>query len=455
MKTVTSELQHKKMTETPITPLLVSLSLPSVANMLLSSIYNMADTYFVTSLGESAIGGVGIVFSIQSIIQAVGFGVSMGGSSIVSRKLGEKDNNSANRYASSSVLMGLVLGSLIAIICLSFLDPLLLLIGATKTILPYARDYATVILLAAPLMCTSFVLGPLLRAEGRATFSMTVGLLGGLINMGLDPIFIFVLKLGVKGAAIATAISQVISFSIAMSFYALGKGVIKLSPKYISRSLCDYWLIIKTGAPTVFRQGLGSVATTLLNVRVKVYGDAAVAAVSLANKIYIFIRSIVLGVGQGFQPIAGYNFGAKRLERVKKVFVAATFFGSVVAIIGAVLCLVFPTQVIGLFGAENPQVVKIGARLLLMYSVALPFLGFSSYVNMMYQSLGFVKGATFLASCRQGVYFIPLILTLPIFFGIDGVLIAQPIADILTFVTAIPFCIWFIKKILGTKKTPD
>ncbi len=455
MKTVTSELQHKKMTETPITRLLVSLSLPSVVNMLLSSIYNMADTYFVTSLGESAIGGVGIVFSIQSIIQAVGFGVSMGGSSIVSRKLGEKDNNSANRYASSSVLMGLVLGSLIAIICLSFLDPLLLLIGATKTILPYARDYATVILLAAPLMCTSFVLGPLLRAEGRATFSMTVGLLGGLINMGLDPIFIFVLKLGVKGAAIATAISQVISFSIAMSFYVLGKGVIKLSPKYISRSLYDYWLIIKTGAPTVFRQGLGSVATTLLNVRVKVYGDAAVAAVSLANKIYIFIRSIVLGVGQGFQPIAGYNFGAKRLERVKKVFVAATVFGSVVAIIGAVLCAVIPTQVIGLFGAENPQVVKIGARLLLMYSVALPFLGFSSYVNMMYQSLGFVKGATFLASCRQGVYFIPLILTLPIFFGIDGVLITQPIADILTFVTAIPFCIWFIKKILSTKKTPE
>ena len=455
MKTVTSELQHKKMTETPITRLLVSLSLPSVVNMLLSSIYNMADTYFVTSLGESAIGGVGIVFSIQSIIQAVGFGVSMGGSSIVSRKLGEKDNNSANRYASSSVLMGLVLGSLIAIICLSFLDPLLLLIGATKTILPYARDYATVILLAAPLMCTSFVLGPLLRAEGRATFSMTVGLLGGLINMGLDPIFIFVLKLGVKGAAIATAISQVISFSIAMSFYVLGKGVIKLSPKYISRSIKDYWLIIKTGAPTVFRQGLGSVATTLLNVRVKIYGDAAVAAVSLANKIYIFIRSIVLGVGQGFQPIAGYNFGAKRLERVKKVFVAATAFGSVVAIIGAVLCAVIPTQVIGLFGAENPQVVKIGARLLLMYSVALPFLGFSSYVNMMYQSLGFVKGATFLASCRQGVYFIPLILTLPVIFGIDGVLMTQPISDILTFVTAIPFCIWFIKKILSTKKTPE
>ena len=188
----------------------------------------MADTYFVTSLGESAIGGVGIVFSIQSIIQSVGFGVSMGGSSIVSRKLGEKDNDAANRYASSSVLMGFVLGLAIAIICLLFLDPLLLLIGSTKTILPFARDYATVILIAAPLMCTSFVLGPLLRAEGRATFSMLVGLSGGIINMALDPIFIFVFDLGVKGAAIATAISQALSFSFALSFYIFGKGVINL-----------------------------------------------------------------------------------------------------------------------------------------------------------------------------------------------------------------------------------
>lgn len=456
MKKITSELQHKKMTETPITRLLVSLSLPSVANMLLSSIYNMADTYFVTSLGESAIGGVGIVFSIQSIIQSVGFGVSMGGSSIVSRKLGEKDNEAANRYASSSVLMGLVLGLLIAIICLITLDPLLMLIGATKTILPYARDYAFVILLAAPLMCTSFVLGPLLRAEGRATFSMLVGIAGGLINMALDPIFIFPFgfDLGVRGAAIATAISQTISFLMALSFYIFGKSVIKLSPKYFSHSLRDYWLIIKTGAPTVFRQGLGSVATTLLNVRVKIYGDAAVAAVSLANKVYIFLRSIVLGVGQGFQPIAGYNYGAKRLDRVKKVFVVATIFGSCAAGLGAILCAMVPTGVMNLFGAENPEVVKIGARLLFMHSIALPFLGFSSYVNMMYQCLGFVKGATFLASCRQGVYFIPLILTLPIFFKMDGVLITQPIADILTFLTSIPFCIWFIKNILK-EKTPE
>lgn len=448
MQRITSELQHKKMTETPIKRLLISLSLPSVINMLLSSVYNMADTYFVTSLGDCAIAGVGIVFSIQSLIQAVGFGVAMGGSSIVSRKLGEKDNAAANKFASSSIVMGLFSGTVIAVICLAVLNPLLRSIGATETILPFARDYATVILLAAPLMCTSFVLGPLLRAEGRATFSMFVGVLGGFLNMGLDPIFIFVLKLGVKGAAIATAASQVISFSVAMSFYILGKGVIKISPKFISRNLKDYYLIIKTGIPTVFRQGLGSVATALLNVRVKIYGDAAVAAVCLANKVYILIRSVILGVGHGFQPVAGYNYGAKRYSRVKKAFVWATVFGTVVAVTGALCCATVPQGIIRVLGASNPQVAKIGGRLLLLYSIELPLLGFSSYVNMMYQSLGFVKGATFLASCRQGVFFIPLILALPTFLGMNGVLLSQPIADFLTFVTSVPFCVWFMLKVL-------
>ena len=441
-----SEIQHKKMTEAPITRLLVSLSLPTVANMMLSSVYNMTDTYFVTSLGDSAIGGVGIVFSIQSLIQAVGFGVAMGTGSIVSRKLGEKDDKAANRFASSALLMGFLMGLFIAAVCMPFLTPILRIIGATETILPHARSYAVVILIAAPLMCTSFVTGPLLRAEGRATYSMLVGIVGGLVNIALDPIFIFVLDLKVMGAAVATALSQVISFSMAIGFYAFNKGVIKISFKYISRDIRDYWLILKTGAPTIFRQGLGSVSTTLLNGRAKLYGDAAVAAISLANKTYMLIRSVVLGVGQGFQPIAGYNYGAKKYDRVKKAFTVAVILGSAVAVFGAVICAVIPDKIISLLGAENPEVIKIGGRMLMIYSIALPFLGFSSYVNMMYQSLGFVKGATFLASCRQGVYFIPAIIILPLLLGLNGVIASQSLADILTFLTSIPFCVFFLKK---------
>ena len=452
---VNSELQHKKMTETPIGKLLLSLSLPTVANMILTSVYNMTDTYFVTSLGDRAIGGVGVVFSIQSVIQAVGFGVAMGCGSIVSQKLGEKDNKSANKIASSAILMGLVLGFLIAIICLSALNPILRIIGATDTILPYAGDYAVVILIAAPLMCTSYVTGPLLRAEGRATYSMIVGIAGGIINMALDPVFIFVFNLGVKGAAVATALSQVISFGLAIGFYVLNKGVIKLSVKYISHDLHDYWCIIKTGAPTIFRQGLGSVSTAMLNANAKIYGDAAVAAISLGNKVYMLIRSVILGVGQGFQPIAGYNYGAKKFDRVKKAFIGATIYGTVVAVIGGIICITMPAGIISIFGTENTKVIKIGARMLTISGFALPFLGFSTYVNMLYQSLGFVKGATFLASCRQGIFFIPLIFILPIFFGLDGVISCQAISDILTCIISIPFCARFLKIVLKNQEITD
>ena len=451
MKALTSEQQHQKMVETPVTKLLITLSLPAIITMLLSSIYNMADTYFVTSLGESAIGGVGVVFSIQYIIQALGFGVAMGCSSLVSRKLGEKKNEEANIIASSALTLGVGLGTLIALICLTFLDKILLLIGATDTILPYARDYATMILCAAPVMCGSYVFGPLLRAEGKATLAMFVSLSGGVINFTLDPIFIFTFKMGVIGAAAATALSQLISFIVGISFFLSGKSVVKLSVQYASKKFNVYLNILKTGAPTIFRQGLSAVATTLLNVQMKVYGDAAVAAVSLANKVYVFIKAFVLGVGQGFQPIAGYNYGAQKLNRVKKVFAMATIFGSGVAILGAILCAFLPTQIMNLFGATNQDVIVIGSRLLSMYAFALPFLGFSSYVNMMYQARGYVKGATFLASCRQGVFFIPLILTLPMCLNRDGVLMAQPIADILTFLISIPFCIWFIKSVLNNK----
>lgn len=448
MRMLTSEQQHAKMIETPITKLLVTLSLPAIITMLLSSIYNMADTYFVTSLGESAIGAVGVVFSIQYIIQAVGYGVAMGCSSIVSRKLGEKKNKEANEIASSALTLGILLGIVIALIGLTFLNPILSFIGATDTILPHARDYATMILIAAPVMCGQFVFGPLLRAEGKATLSMIVSMSGGVINFILDPIFIFTFKMGVQGAALATAISQLISFLVAIIFYISGKSVIKLSTRSISKNFSVYWDILRTGAPTIFRQGLSSVATTLLNVQMKVYGDAAVAAVSLANKVYIFIRAFVLGVGQGFQPIVGYNYGAKRIDRVRKVFGVAILFGSGVAVLGAILCAWFPTQIMNIFGASNVDVTNIGVRLLTMYSFALPFLGFSSYVNMMYQALGKVKGATFMASCRQGIFFIPLILLLPQYFGMGGALMSQPTADILTCIASIPFCIVILKTTL-------
>ncbi len=447
-KALTAEAQHKKMTEGSVVKLVVTLSIPTVLSQMITSIYNMADTYFVTSLGDSAVGAVSVVFALQSIIQAIGFGLAMGAGSLVSMRLGEKDNANASKYAACAFYSAILLGLLLMGGCLINLKGLLRVFGSTETILPYAYEYALIILLGAPIMCPSFVLNNTMRAEGKAVFAMVGLTVGGVVNIILDPVFIFVLDMGVAGAALATVLSQCVSFLILLSFYLSRKSIVRLSPKHIGRKFSDYAIIVKTGLPTVFRQGLGSLATTLLNVQVKSYGDSAIAAVGIANKVYMLLRSFVLGIGHGFQPVAGYNYGAGRKERVKKAFWTATVLGTVIASIAAVFLLFFSGEVIGFFNPETEETVRIGRRMLIFIGLALPFLGYSTYVNQLYQSLGFVKGATVLASCRQGIFFAPLIFALPALLGLDGILLTQPLADVLTFAVSVPFNIIFLKKFL-------
>ncbi len=437
------------MTERPVAKLVLALSLPTVMSQMITSIYNMADTVFVTRLGDSASGAVSVVYALQSIIQAVGYGLAMGAGSLVSRHLGEKDDDGAGKYASCAFFSAFFLGLLLMLVCLVDLPGLLRLFGSTETILPYAVDYALIILLGAPMMCSSFVLNNTMRAEGKAVRSMIGLTVGGVLNIILDPIFIFGLNMGVAGAALATVISQCIGFLILLTFYLTGRSIVKLSFKRISRRVRDYLLIVNTGLPTVFRQGLGSLATTLLNIHVKVYGDAAMAAVGIANKIYMLLRSLVIGVGQGFQPVAGYNYGAGKPRRVKKAFWVATAFGSTISVLASILLLTCSEQIIGLFDPETAETVQIAARMLRYIGIALPVLGYSTFVNQLYQSLGYVKGATFLASCRQGICFVPLIFFLSHFVGLDGILLTQPLSDILTFLISIPFNIYFLKKVLS------
>ncbi len=450
-KTLTPEAQHRRMTESSVTGLVISLSIPTVLSQMITSIYNMADTYFVTSLGDSAVGAVSVVYALQSIVQAIGFGLAMGASSLVSRKLGQEENQSASKYASCAFYAALLAGLALTLWGMMDLDGLLRLFGSTETILPYARDYARIILLGAPVMCASFVMNNVTRAQGRAVMAMIGLTTGGVFNILLDPLFIFTLRMGVGGAALATVLSQCISFVILLAFYLSGKSIISLSPKNLSRSLADYALIVKTGLPTVFRQGLGSLSTTLLNVQVKVYGDAAIAAVGIANKIYMLLRSFVLGIGHGFQPVAGYNYGAKKNDRVKKAFWVATAVGTVVAGLSGMVLLLFSRQVIGFFNPETAETLRIGSRILIIMGVSLPTLGYSTYVNQLYQSLGFVKGATVLASCRQGIFFVPLIFLLPALWGLDGILMTQALADVLTCLVSIPFNVYFLKKVLGDR----
>lgn len=445
---VNKESEYIRMTESPVFGLVVRLAVPTTFSMLITSIYNLADTYFVSSLGNSATSAVGVVFSIQSIIQAIGYGFGMGAQSLISRKLGEKKNEEANLYATSGFVGAFLIGLLIMILGLINPPAIMRVFGSTETALPYACDYGTWILIGAPIFCSSFVLNNILRSQGKATLSMIGLCSGGIINIGLDALFIFVLNMGVAGAAIATILSQLISFLILASFFVAKRSIVSVNPLKTSRNISDYLTVFRIGLPTVFRQSLGSVATTLLNHAVRPYGDVAMSAVSIANKIYNLLRSMLIGVGQGFQPVAGYNFGAKKFDRVKKAFNAAVVIGTAYGIAAAILLYFFSGSIIGSFRKGDDEVIAIGGQMLRFMCLSLPLLGYSTFVNQLYQSLGFVAPATFLASCRQGIFFIPLILFLPTVIGLTGIQLTQAVSDLLTVAVSVPFHIHFVRKIL-------
>ena len=445
MHVFTSEEQHRRMLQTPIPKLVLTLSVPTVAAQLISVIYNTADTYFVSQISTSASGAVGVVFSLMSIIQALGGGLGMGCNSIISRSLGAKDNPRANRVASSGFFLSFLIGLFILSVGLAVTTPLMRLLGSTETILPHAVSYARIILLAAPFMCASFVLNMVLRAEGEASLAMIGLCTGGILNVALDPLFIFVLRMGVAGAALATALSQLVSFSILLGIFVSGRSIVKLSLRSVSRSPGEYWTIFTTGLPTILRQSFASLSSALLNNAAGAYSDAAVAAVTISNKVYLLVRSVILGIGQGFQPIAGYNYGAGNNRRTRQAFTFAVMIGTVLSLTSAALGTVFAPQII-LFFRDDPEVVRIGRQALLYASAVMPFLAYSTYVNQLYQSLGFRIPAAVLASCRQGIFFVPLILLLPRLLGLDGVVMTQPASDFLTFLISIPFQIWFFRR---------
>lgn len=312
--------QYEKMIGTPIPQLVSSLAIPTTISMLVTVIYNTADTYFVSQINKSASAAVGMVYTLMAILQAVGYGLGMGAGSLISRKLGEKDDDAAERYAVSAFVAAILAGAVVGWGCLAGLKPILRALKCTDTMLPYAVPYARWILLVAPVSCASFVLNNTLRAEGESTLAMWGLGLGGVLNIVLDPLFIFTLDMGAGGAALATAVSQVVSFVLLLMFFLTGRSIVRLRLRSVSRHFCDYWLIFSTGLPTVCRQGLGSVASAVLNMQAVLYGDAAVSAITIANKLYVFVRNLVIGIGQGFQPVAGYNYSAGKRRRAWQAF---------------------------------------------------------------------------------------------------------------------------------------
>ncbi|HCE62825.1 MAG TPA: MATE family efflux transporter [Clostridiales bacterium] len=433
------------MLQTPVAKLVLSLAAPTVASQLISIIYNTADTYFVSHISTSASAAVGVVFSLQSIIQAYGFGVSMGAGSLISLRLGEKKDLEANRCASSGLLAELAGGLLMLILGLLYLKPLMCALGATQTMLPHACAYGRIILMGAPVMCCSFILNCILRAEGAALASMIGLCSGGLINIALDPLLIFTFQMGTAGAAAATVASQCVSLVILMIAFCRTKSIVQLRPRYISRRLRDYVQIVTVGFPTIARQGMASFASALMNVQGAVYGDVAVAALTISNKVYLLVRNIVIGIGQGFQPVAGYNYGAGDNKRTREAFIFVVKLGTVVCTLAAGILAAFAGPIIGWFRAD-PEVIAIGRVALLYACAVMPFMAYSTFVNQLYQCLGFKVPATVLASLRQGICFLPLIFLLPHFLGLQGVQMTQPGSDLLTFFICIPFQIVFFRK---------
>lgn len=447
-----AQLQYEKMTQSPLRPLIVRLAVPTICSMLITTFYNMADTFFVARIGTSAAGAVGVVFSLMAIIQAIGFMCGMGAASIASRRLGEQKNDEASQATSSAFFAALTLGLLVTVLGLAFLEPFMRKLGATETILPYACEYARWVLFGAPVMTTSFVMNTNLRAEGKAFFAMIGIVTGGLLNVALDPLFIFVFGMGIAGAAIATVLSQCVSFCILMSNFALGRSVLRISPLRASRSPSLYGQIARMGFPTLMRQGLASAASVALNVNASVYGDAALAAMAIVMRVMLFIGSILIGFGQGFQPVAGYNFGAKRYDRVIEAYKFCVKTGLAVLSCVAVTFIVLAPQVMGLFQNTDPRVTEIGTTAFRAHCSTLILLSPTVLTDMLFQVTGKYKQATFLSGARRGFFFIPLVYVLPRFIGLTGIQIAQPVSDALTVCFSLPMAAAYIRWMRAQKR---
>lgn len=436
-KPETQEEKYKTMTEKPVSSLICRLAVPTIISMLVTSFYNMADTFFVARIGTSATAAVGVSFALMAIIQAFGFFCGHGSGNYISRKMGQHRFDEAQQMAATGFFTALALGTVIFLLGEILIDPLCRILGATETILPYARQYLRLILIGAPYMTASLVLNNQLRFQGSAFYAMIGIASGAVLNIALDPLFIFVFDMGVSGAALATIISQFVGFVLLLKGTTQG-GNLRIRLRNVTFSKYYYSQIINGGMPSLCRQGLGSVATICLNLMAGPYGDAAIAAMSVVGRVMNLAASVVTGFGQGFQPVCGFNYGAFLYDRAKEGFWFCVKVATVILIMLSAAGYLLAPQVIQLFSKNDPQVIAIGTQALRWQCLTFPLCGWITICNMMLQTIGKSFRASLLAMSRQGLFFIPAVLLLPALIGIQGVEIAQPIADVCSFVLAIP-----------------
>ncbi len=435
---------YDKMTKTPLAKLIISLGIPTTISMLVSNIYNMADTYFVGTLGESPQAATGILFTLQAIIQAIAFMLGQGSGTMVSKALADRNEEEATEYVSTGFFVALGLGILLMAGGLLFLTPFMRLLGSTETILPYAKQYGACVLISCPVMMGSFVLNNNLRYEGKSFYAMIGLVTGGLLNIFGDYLLVMVFHKGILGAGIATATSQYISFFILLFFFCrMGQSKIKLSA--VSHKVKTYATIARVGFPALLRQGLSSISSGLLNNLTRPYGDAAIAAMSVVNRFSAFVMCVGLGIGQGYQPVASFNYQAKEYKRVKQGLLLTMGIGFCFIACLAIPGFIFADKVVYLF-QKKEEVLEVGVFALRCACIGTMFLPLSVPVNMLYQSIRKAGISSVLSLMRSGLMFIPTLLISTYFLGITGIQISQPLADILTGLASIPFTLYFLQK---------
>lgn len=451
MAGIRKENRYKYMTETPVPKLILQLAVPTIISMMVTGIYNMADTYFVGRIPVNATGAtaaVGMVFPLMAIIQAFGFMFGHGSGNFLSRMLGAGKKRKADEMASTGFMFALIFGVVIAVLGNIFMSPITSFLSSgdvSKDTLAMTSEYARIILIGAPFMMCQFVINNQLRFQGNAVYAMVGLIAGAIINMVLDPLLILYYDMGVTGAALATVFGQITSFIMLLIGSSKGENIhLRLS----NVRLNGYYFVqmINGGIPSLFRQGLAAAATALLNSAAGKYGgEAAIAGMSIVSRVMMLMMSALIGFGQGYQPVCSFNYGAKLKERVKEGFWFSVKVGTVVLFALAVLCFINAPDVVRLF-RDDPDVVAVGKEALRFQVLALPINAFSIMTNMMLQSIGRGVKASVTSSARNGICFIPAILILPLFMKLKGVEISQLVADVLTLAITVPFAMSELKK---------
>ena len=440
--------RREMLTKTPIPRLILSLSVPTIISMLVTAIYNTADTFFVGKISTSATAAVGIVFTVMAMVQAIGFFCGHGSGNYLSRMLGAGNHKEADEMASTGFALAILIGVMIAIVGNMFIAELSGMIGATATTLEDTENYMRIILLGAPFMIGQFVINNQLRFQGSAVYAMVGLMCGAVMNMGLDPLLIFGFGLGVRGAAIATVAGQITSFFVLYLGSKKGENIkLRLSNVHINGHYLKE--IINGGAPSLFRQGMAAVSTLLLNKAAgSLGGDAAIAGMSITTRVMMMMMSALIGFGQGYQPVCSFNYGAGLKKRVREGYFFCVKYSTIFLSVVAVICFVFAPQIIGIF-RDDEAVIEVGKVALRCQAVVLPLGGCLVISNMMLQSIGKGFKASITSSARNGIFFIPLILILPRLFGLFGVEITQACADVLSLMLTLPLAATELRKCVG------